>query len=43
VENAGNHLKKCTLAGTVFADDTERLASLNFEGDIPQCPEIAVK
>ena len=42
-ENARDNLQKGTFSGSVFADDTEGLAAVYFEGDVAKRPKILVE
>ena len=43
LKNSGADLQQGALAGSVFADDTERLAAAHFEGNVAKGPVIGVK
>src|SRR5258707_3564777 len=42
-QNAGDHLQQRAFAGSVFANDTERLAGPDLEADVAQGPEVAME
>ena len=41
-EDAGQHLEQRALAGSVAADDAERLSLLDVQGEVAQGPELFV-
>ena len=42
MQDSGDHLQQRALAGSVLADNAERLAALHLEADVVERPEILV-